>query len=79
MTKFYFIFLIFRKSKQLNKFEGADFKCDNSFFKFKPKRNKFPARKYPNEAFFVLNVSIFYFCMKLRETLSETLSELNFI
>ena len=24
------------------------------------------ARKYPNKAFFVLNVSMFYFCMKLR-------------
>ena len=38
----------------LNKFEGADFKYDNSFLKFYPK-------KYPNQAFLVPNLGIFVF------------------
>lgn len=38
----------------LQKFEAADLKYDNSIFQF-------PAKKYPNEELFVLNLNIFMF------------------
>ena len=44
----------FHGTLQLDKFEEADFKYDNSFFKF-------PAQRYPNKVFLVPNLRIFNF------------------
>ena len=43
--------MFFRQTLQLDKFEGADFKYDNSFFKIL-------AQKYPHETFLVLILGI---------------------
>ena len=45
-------FLVFLRNLELDKFEGADFKYDNRFFKT-------VAQKYPQEAFLVQNLGIF--------------------
>ena len=47
-------FLFLHQILQLGKFEGCDFKYDNSFLKLQPK-------KYPNKASFVPNLGIFVF------------------
>ena len=68
------IFIFFLKILLIHKFEGADFKWQYYFqigrlwefswrnFEMREIRG---TRKYPNKPFFVVNVSIFYFCMKL--------------
>ena len=33
-------FLFFLKILQIDKFDGADFKCDNSFLELEPKNNQ---------------------------------------
>ena len=53
------VFLFFRKISQLDKFEGADFKYDNSIFKIL-------AQKYPNKAFLVKNSQIRHFCFQIQ-------------
>ena len=47
-------FLLFHEILQLDQFEDADFKFDNSFFKFYPKNS-------PYKVFWVPNLSIFCF------------------
>ena len=57
---------------QVDKFEGADFKYGNTFFKFQSKNTltrqcgpKFHlSKKYPNEAFFKPKIRIFCFTWK---------------
>ena len=46
-------FCFLREILQIEKFEAADFKYDNSF--------KILAQKYPNKALLVQNLGIFYF------------------
>ena len=53
------VFLFFRKILQLDKFEGADFKYDNSIFKIL-------AQKYPNKAFLVKNTQIRHFWSQIQ-------------
>ena len=53
------VFLFFRKILQLDKFEGADFKYDNSIFKIL-------AQKYPNKAFLVKNSQIRHFWFQIQ-------------
>ena len=60
--------MFFRKILQLVKFEGADFKYDNSFFKIlsqKYPNETFFCQKYPNKAFLVPNLNIFVFWQNL--------------
>ena len=45
------IFLFLNKNLQLDKFEGVDFKYDNSFLKFQPKNNKIRHFWSQNQAF----------------------------
>ena len=52
------IFILYQ-TLQLHKFKGVTFKYGNRFFEFQPKNIQ---RKH----FFVVNLSIFYFCMKSR-------------
>ena len=53
--------MFFRKILQIDNFEDADFKYDNSFLKFLPK-------KYPNQAFLVPNSGIFVFVSEILQT-----------
>ena len=56
------IFALFLDTLQLDKFKGADFKYDNSFFLISsPKISKYSifGQKYPNKALLVPNLSIF--------------------
>ena len=48
------MFLLFREILQIDKFEDADFKYDNSIFKIL-------SQKYPTEAFWVPHLGIFVF------------------
>ena len=48
------MFLLFREILQIDKFEDADFKYDNSIFKIL-------SQKYPNKAFLVKNTQIWAF------------------
>ena len=54
MWRYYLRIAVLLKNLQLNKFEGADFKYDNSFFLILPP-------KYANIAFLVPNLGIFVF------------------
>ena len=57
-------FCFFAKFLQSDKFENADFKYDNSFFKIL-------AQKYPNKVFLVPNLGIVVFSQKLAVTLIQ--------
>ena len=43
--------LFFREILLVDTFEGADFKCDNRFFKIPVQQDKFKDFKYDNSAF----------------------------
>ena len=51
--------MFFRKTLQIDKFEGGDFKSDNSFLKILDE-------KYPNKAFLVPNLDFLFFCKILQ-------------
>ena len=48
------VWIFFRKILQMDKFESADFKYDNSFLKIL-------AQKHPNKAFLIPDLGIFIF------------------
>ena len=52
---------ILHQTLLLNKFEGVNFKYDNGFFEIKPENIQI-------KHFLVINISNFYFCMKLEST-----------
>ena len=52
---------ILHQTLLLNKFEGVNFKYDNDFFEIKPENIQI-------KHFLVINISNFYFCMKLEST-----------
>ena len=49
---------MFREILQIDKFEGVDFKSDNSFFKVL-------AQKFPNKPFLAKNTKIRHFCSQI--------------
>ena len=60
-------FLFFHKILQLDKFEGADLKCDNSFFKIPVQQNRVKDFKYDNSIFKLQpkNMQIRHFCFQI--------------
>ena len=64
-------FLFFHEILQLDKFEGADFKCDNSCFEIPIQQDRFKDFKYDNSIFKLQpkNTQIRHFCPQIQEFL----------